>query len=427
MMKIVQINTRIMKNVWLIFEREYSTRIRNKWFWISTILVPLGIISLSIAPAILTQFSPESDFTLQINDPAEVLPQELPTSDLISVTQVSEDPDQLREDFSEQSNFDALALIPEDKGVTEITELPIIVNEPLSLVQETELNQYLSGIFSNLRIAEAELTPEQLTAISAPLQLKIQTPDAEETSSRIPFALGYGTGFLMYFLLIFFGSTIMRSIQEEKSSRVVEILISTVKPFELMMGKILGVLSLGLTQALFWFAIVMSSVPLLTRFAEDNDTTQALDIASSIIEEASNTINLFLVIPSFFVFFTLGMLLYASIFAMIAASADSQSDVQSLSGIAIIPIVIAFLLMFTVINSPESTFATVSSMIPFFSPLIMLARIPFGIPLWEIALSLVILIITTLFFIWIAAKIFRIGILLYGEKLSWRHLKTIWR
>lgn len=416
-----------MKNIWLIFSREYSTRIRNKWFWISTILVPLGIIALSIAPAILTQFSPESDFTLLINDPAEVLPQELPTSDLIGVTQVSEDPDQLREDFAEQSDFDALALIPEDKGVTEITELPIIVNEPLSLVQETELNQYLSGIFSNLRIAEAELTPEQLTAISAPLQLKIQTPDAEETSSRIPFALGYGTGFLMYFLLIFFGSTIMRSIQEEKSSRVVEILISTVKPFELMMGKILGVLSLGLTQALFWFAIVMSSVPLLTRFAEDNDTAQALDIASSLIQEAGNTINLFLVIPSFFIFFTLGMLLYASIFAMIAASADSQSDVQSLSGIAIIPIVMAFVLMFAVINSPESTFATVSSMIPFFSPLIMLARIPFGIPLWEIGLSLVILIATTLLLIWLAAKIFRIGILLYGEKLSWRHLKTIWR
>ena len=416
-----------MKNLWLIFSREYSTRIRNKWFWISTILVPLGIIALSIAPAFLAQFSPESEFSVQVNDPADIFPEELPASELISVTQTSEDPDELRQGFSEQSDFDALALIPADEGVAEVTEIPVIVNEPLSIVQETELNQYLSGIFSNLRVAEAELTPEQLNAISAPLQLNIQTPDAKETSSRIPFALGYGTGFLMYFLLIFFGSTIMRSIQEEKSSRVVEILISTVKPFELMMGKILGVISLGLTQALFWFSIVMSSVPLLTRFAEDNDTAQALNIASSLLEEAGNTVNLFLVIPSFFVFFTVGMLLYASIFAMIAASADSQSDVQSLSGVAIIPIVIAFVLMFTVINSPESTFATVSSMIPFFSPLIMLARIPFGIPLWEIGLSLVILIATTLFFIWIAAKIFRIGILLYGEKLSWRHLKTIWR
>lgn len=415
-----------MKNLWLIFAREYSTRIRNKWFWISTILVPLGIITLSIAPAFLAQFSPESEFTVQVNDRADLIPEELPESELISITQVSEDAEALREEFRDQRDIDALVLIP-NEDIAEITELPVIVNEPLSLIQETDLNQYLSGIFSNLRIVEAELTPEQLTAISAPLRLNIQTPDAEETSSRIPFALGYGTGFLMYFLLIFFGSTIMRSIQEEKSSRVVEILISTVKPFELMMGKILGVLSLGLTQALFWFAIVMSSVPLLTRFAEENDTTQALDVASSIIQEASNTINLFLVIPSFFVFFALGMLLYASIFAMIAASADSQSDVQSLSGIAIIPIVIAFLLMFTVINSPESTFATVSSMIPFFSPLIMLARIPFGIPLWEIGLSLVILIATTLFFIWIAAKIFRVGILLYGEKLSWRHLKTIWR
>lgn len=416
-----------MKNIWLIFAREYSTRIRNKWFWVSTILVPLGIIILSIAPAFLAQFSPESEFSIQINDPSDILPDELPASEIINITQISENPSDLRENFKEQTEFDAVALIPENIDVTLITEIPVIVNEPLSLVQETELNQYLSGVFTNLRISEAELTPEQLTAISAPLRLNIQTPDAEETSSRIPFALGYGTGFLMYFLLIFFGSTIMRSIQEEKSSRVVEILISTVKPFELMMGKILGVLSLGLTQALFWFAIVMSSIPLLTRFAEDNDTAQALNIASSLIQEAGNTINLFLVIPSFFIFFTLGMLLYASIFAMVAASADSQSDVQSLSGIAIIPIVIAFLLMFTVINSPESTFATVSSMIPFFSPLIMLARIPFGIPLWEIGLSLIILIATTLFFIWIAAKIFRIGILLYGEKLSWRHLKTIWR
>lgn len=416
-----------MKNLWLIFSREYSTRIRNKWFWIGTILVPLGVIALSIAPAFLAQFSPESQFTLQINDPSDILPKDLPSSELITVTQTSENAEKLRENFSKQSEFNALALIPSDEVLTQITEIPVIVNEPLSLIQETELNQYLSGIFTNLRIAAAQLTPEQLTAISAPLRLTIQTPDAEQTSSRIPFALGYGTGFLMYFLLIFFGSTIMRSIQEEKSSRVVEILVSTVKPFELMMGKILGVLSLGLTQAFLWFAIVMSSIPILVRFSEENETAQAFDIASSIIQEAGNTINLFLVIPSFFVFFTLGMLLYASIFAMIASSADSQSDVQSLSGIAIIPIVIAFLLMFTVINSPDSTFASIASLIPFFSPLIMLARIPFGIPLWEIGLSLVILIATTLFFTWIAAKIFRIGILLYGEKLSWRHLKTVWK
>jgi ABC-2 type transport system permease protein len=416
-----------MKNLWLIFSREYSTRIRNKWFWIGTILVPLGVIALSIAPAFLAQFSPESQFTLQINDPSDILPKDLPSSELITVTQTSENAEKLRENFSKQSEFNALALIPSDEVLTQITEIPVIVNEPLSLIQETELNQYLSGIFTNLRIAAAQLTPEQLTAISAPLRLTIQTPDAEQTSSRIPFALGYGTGFLMYFLLIFFGSTLMRSIQEEKSSRVVEILVSTVKPFELMMGKILGVLSLGLTQAFLWFAIVMSSIPILVRFSEENETAQAFDIASSIIQEAGNTINLFLVIPSFFVFFTLGMLLYASIFAMIASSADSQSDVQSLSGIAIIPIVIAFLLMFTVINSPDSTFASIASLIPFFSPLIMLARIPFGIPLWEIGLSLVILIATTLFFTWIAAKIFRIGILLYGEKLSWRHLKTVWK
>ena len=201
------------------------------------------------------------------------------------------------------------------------------------------------------------------------------------------------------------------------------------RPFELLIGKISGVVAIGMTQVLLWLAFILLSTPVLLTVLGDRAETSGFSV-QTLWEQAqtiSETFNLVTLIPLFLAYLFFGILSYAGIFSAIAASADSDSDVQSLSGVAIIPIVIGFMIALTIVMDPNTSVAFWGSMIPLISPLTMMARLPFGVPAWEIALSLGTLAVTSIALIWLSAKIYRIGILLYGERLGWKHIRAIWK
>jgi ABC-2 type transport system permease protein len=254
---------------------------------------------------------------------------------------------------------------------------------------------------------------------------------AKKEHSGVAYAAGYTSSFLIYIIILIYGTMVMRGVSEEKTNRIAEIIISSVKPFQLMMGKIIGIGAVGLTQFFMWIVLVMIFILVLFNFlpqemlheaGKQTTEQQSADFAAELA-----TVNLPLVILCFIFYFIFGYLFYASLFAAVgsAVSEDAQ-DTQSLMLPVTMPIVLAIVIMMQVIVNPTSSMATWSSMVPFFSPVVMMSRIPFGVPgtvpWWELGASMLMLVAGFLFITWLSAKIYRTGILLYGKKITWREM-----
>ena len=256
---------------------------------------------------------------------------------------------------------------------------------------------------------------------------------AKKEHSGIAYAVGYSSSFLIYITILIYGTMVMRGVSEEKTSRIAEIIISSVKPFQLMMGKIIGIGAVGLTQFFMWIVLVMLFALVLFNFLpqdvlnEANRQTteqQSLGLGSEL-----SSVNLPLTILCFIFYFIFGYLFYASLFAAVGSAVNEDTqDTQSLMLPVTMPIVLAIVIMMQVIVHPTSNMATWTSMVPFFSPVVMMARIPLGVPgivpWWELGSSMLLLIAGFLFTTWLSAKIYRTGILLYGKKITW---KEMWR
>jgi ABC-2 type transport system permease protein len=283
------------------------------------------------------------------------------------------------------------------------------------------------------------------------LQTKTLSSGGEEkrTSTGISMALTYGLGFLMYMLIFIFGSQVMRGVIEEKTSRVVEVIISSVKPYQLMMGKIIGIALVGLTQFLIWIILMVATVMVLKHnLLPDTDittitqtipqnlmddatvaegTTQAAALSpevmkyAGIMESAMNQ-PWVLIIICFIFYFVTGYLLYSSIFAAIGSAVDSETETQQFMLPVTIPIILALMVAMGTMSNPESSLAFWFSIIPLTSPIVMMARIPFGVPYWQLGLSMVLMLVTFIGFVWMGAKVYRVGILMYGKKTSWKEM-----
>jgi ABC-2 type transport system permease protein len=249
--------------------------------------------------------------------------------------------------------------------------------------------------------------------------------------SGIAYAVGYASSFLIYIIILIYGTMVMRGVSEEKTNRIAEIIISSVKPFQLMMGKIIGIGAVGLTQFFMWIVLVMIFILVLFNFLPQEMLHEAgrqtSEQQSANIAAELSTVNLPLIIFCFIFYFIFGYLFYASLFAAVgsAVSEDAQ-DTQSLMLPVTMPIVLAIVIMMQVIVHPTSSMATWTSMVPFFSPVVMMSRIPFGVPAtvpwWELAASMLMLVGGFLFITWLSAKIYRTGILLYGKKITWKEM-----
>jgi ABC-2 type transport system permease protein len=251
-------------------------------------------------------------------------------------------------------------------------------------------------------------------------------PIKQKEEMGVAYLAGYISSFLIYITILIYGTMVMRGVSEEKTNRIAEIIISSVKPFELMMGKILGIGAVGLTQFVMWLVLIVlfSSVAFLFLPSPDMAEAAARDAQQTpaLLAELSR-VNLPLMIGSFIFYFIFGYLFYASLFAAVgsAVSEDAQ-DSQSLMFPVTMPIILAIAFMTMAINAPSGSLAIWTSLVPFFSPVVMMARLPFGVPFWQLAASMLLLVGGFLFTTWLSAKIYRTGILLYGKKITWREM-----
>jgi ABC-2 type transport system permease protein len=296
------------------------------------------------------------------------------------------------------------------------------------------LNEILQSIETDIDITTIKLS---------------DTGDEKESSTGVAMAVGYAGGFLIYFFIFLFGAQVMRGVIEEKSNRIIEVMISSVKPFQLMMGKIVGIALVGLTQFLLWIILTVVLVtaaqqvffPETTRnpteqalaqdiLTRDNETvispdqpapTEDMEKIGELFDYVK-TINFGLILGAFLFFFLGGYLLYGSLFAAVGAAVDNETDTQQFMFPITIPLVIGIFVMINTINNPESPVSYWFSIIPFTSPIVMMVRIPFGVPYWDLVISAVLLILTFVGTTWLAGKIYRVGILMYGKKVNYKEL-----
>ena len=314
-----------------------------------------------------------------------------------------------------------------------------------SLQKEIEKEKLLSYNIQNLDSILRQIR----THVSVSTQLVDETGKLTKTSTGVAMGLAYIGGFLMYMLVFLFGAQVMRGVIEEKTSRVIEVIVSSVKPVELMMGKIIGIALVGLTQFMIWVfltvgavAVVKSTVlsktglPEITQtlpqdiMSQNQQVNEAIGSAeispeltefSKLFDNAMNQ-NWLLILFSFVFYFITGYLLYASVFAAIGSAVDNETETQQFMLPVTIPIVFALLVAMGTMQNPESSLSFWFSIIPLTSPIVMMARIPFGVPYWQIALSMALILVTFAAFVWMAAKVYRTGILMYGKKTSWKEL-----
>jgi ABC-2 type transport system permease protein len=310
------------------------------------------------------------------------------------------------------------------------------------------ISSALRGFFTQVKMKNENVPLDIMERIKTSISVDtIQWTSAgeeKEGSAEIVAVIGYISGFLMYMFIFMFGTQVMRGVMEEKTNRIVEVIVSSVKPFQLMMGKVVGIAFVGLTQFVIWIVLTFGLIygakgVLLNNSKAVTSVTQSLMDANAasqaaptnvagfqkIFDELSakfDSVNFPLIIGCFIFFFIGGYLLYASLFASVGSAVDNDTDTQQFMLPITIPVVLGLFVMINAMQTPNSTISVVFSLIPLTSPIVMMARIPYGVPVWQLATSAILLIITFLGTIWLAAKIYRTGILMYGKKVNYAEL-----
>ena len=363
--------------------------------------------------------------------------------------------DDLKNNFESAGYYGILVIYPEIVTVPNAIRLISKKQPPIglldhiegSLEKDIERKKLLSYKIENLD----EIMKNVTTKVSVETVKLNEQGKEEKTSTGISMALAYIGGFLMYMLVFMFGAQVMRGVIEEKTSRVVEVIISSVKPIQLMLGKIIGIALVGLTQFLIWITLtavlvtvvktsvlpkgnmqeVTQNIPQNLMSGNNPQVSVNSDVQTSASKFSPEFTKIFssalnqqwgLIIFCFIFYFITGYLLYASVFAAIGSAVDNETETQQFMLPVTIPIILALFVAMSVMQNPESSLAFWFSLIPFFSPIVMMARIPFGVPYWQIAVSMGLMIVTFLAFVWMAAKIYRTGILMYGKKASWKEM-----
>ena len=443
-----------MNKISLIIRREYITRVRKKSFIIMTLLTPFLFALIFVIPA-LVMSSDDKDFKkiAVIEDGSDLFTDVIPDTkdtDFEYLTGVRLD--DIKKNFSDLGYYGVLYISPQVITTPNAIQLISRKQPPMglldhisgSLEKEIEKQKLLAYNIENL--------DEILKTINTSVKVQtIKIDDAggvTQTSTGISMALAYISGFLMYMLVFMFGSMVMRGVIEEKTSRIVEVIISSVRPVQLMLGKIIGVALVGLTQFGLWIILTLAIVMIVKANVLPEGTMEQIQQLPQSLAEADQSIagaqaapisaeaisefqSLFanamsqpwgLIIFSFIFYFITGYLLYASLFAAIGSAVDNETETQQFMLPVTIPIILGLIVAMGTMQNPESSLSFWFSMIPLTSPIVMVARIPFDVPAWEIALSMGLMLLTIIGAIWMAAKIYRTGILMYGKKSSYKEL-----
>ena len=412
-----------MHKIWLIIKREYLVRVRKKSFIIMTILGPILMAALLIVPVYLAEENQENRI-IALNEDANYI---LEDSEFIHFTTIpTSEAELLKTDFSESSFY---ALLYIDGG-----NFTLYSNQQISLSVSKSIKRQLEQLIEHEKLKLLGIDLQILEDASTEINIttKIISEDGNTSNSQAEASMGIGfiSGILIYMFIFMYGTMVMRGVIEEKTSRIVEVIISSVKPFQLMMGKILGVALVGLTQFVLWIllTIIISTVAELAFLdanvmaTEMNSSDHSVILAQ--VAEFTGGINLLQIFLAFIFYFLAGYLMYSALFAAVGSAVDAEADTQQFVLPITIPLILSFVLITPIMENPDGTLAFWMSMIPFTSPVIMMVRLPFGVANWELTLSIVILIASFIGTTWIAGRVYRTGILMYGKKATY---KEIWK
>ncbi len=427
-------------------QREYMSRVTKKTFILTTILTPIGFVIFWIA-LIFIMSSGVEDKKMALLDPDNLLQIEqmgMLRDDNVTYKYPKTTLEQLKQNFEEEG-YDGIVYIPSQNfdSLTLNLNSHFYGNSDIGLNTQSSIKSAINQRARKIKMQAFNVDEATLDKLKTKIELttnNLQKKDDKGISeARIGVAsvLGGIMAFLIYIVIFIYGNMVMRSVMEEKTNRIVEVIISSVKPFQLMLGKIVGVGAVGLTQFAIW-AIVFPLLYLGVA-AMFSSELQALQEATNVSSAADNgmmdkiqlvisemmTFNYSYILSLFLVYFLLGYVLYASLFAAVgAAMGDDWGEGQSLTLIVAIPVMVAFYIGIAVVQNPSSSLATWSSIVPLFSPIVMPARLVFEPPMWEVVTSVVVLFLTSIFFVWMSGRIYRIGILMYGKKVGLKEFAT---
>ncbi|MFD2909515.1 ABC transporter permease [Flavobacterium ardleyense] len=425
----------------LIIKREFIAKVRNKSFIVMTFLSPLLFVGMALLVGYIASMSKDSVTQIAVHDESGLLISEFKSDKKTEYTNLSAMPFSIAKDTASK-NYEGLIYIPKVVAIQDLKDKVEYISEDspsmefinrVEFIVDTKITQ------NNLEVLGFD--PAKIEEAKGDSSLKLSKFSGEESLkglNEIKVAIGGLAGYLIMMFIIIYGNFVMRSVIEEKTSRIIEIIISSVKPYQLMMGKIIGNSLAGILQFFIWAIVGALLFFIASTFlggqigASSSVSPEMMDAATGSVDKMAkiqmylNEIwNLPLATMSiaFLIYFIGGYFLYSSMYAAIGAAVDSETDSQQFLLPILMPLMLGvYIGFFTVINDPHGTIATVFSMIPFTSPIVMLMRIPFGVPLWQLAVSVVLLFGTFIFVVWFAAKIYRIGILMYGKKPSWKEL-----
>ena len=421
-----------MKHLRIIIEREYLNKIRNKSFIIMTFVSPLIVVAFALIIGFLTDVNSKSNAKdILILDESGLFGTTFTDTETIHYEYLKDKTlQEARAEVLATSKY-GLLYIPKE----ETAQKAFYSEESPSLSLVNELTGALEKTLFQYNLTQKGIDKAEIDSARTKITLQMENFTGEKTSefdNVMKIAIGGVAGYLIFMFIIIYGNMIMRSVIEEKTNRIVEIIISSVKPFQLMLGKIIGTSLAGLTQFAMWLVIggvLFALAPSL--FQVDTPTATQAMAATESHSEISNIITALYHFPFletsgvFLLFFVGGYLLYSSLYAMVGAMVDNETDTQQFLMPILIPLMLAFYVgMFSVIEEPHGTISVVFSYIPLTSPVVMLMRIPFGVAWWEVLISLLLLYITFFLVIKIASKIYRIGILMYGKKPTY---KEVWK
>jgi ABC-2 type transport system permease protein len=432
-----------MNHLPLIIKREYLNKVKNKSFIIMTFLSPLIMVGLFALIAFLTQLNNDKVRTISILDESKLFVSQFKSTDKTKydiLTNVSlEDAKKI---VQESKNY-GLLYIPKADSIDALADkIKFYSEDSPSLMTMEEIERKIETKARDIKLRKSGIDPDLIHKLKVNVTANLETFSGEKTSklgSTLKLVFGGAAGYLLFMFIIIYGNMIMRSVIEEKTSRIIEVIISSVKPIQLLLGKIVGTSLAGITQFLIWiliggilmtvvstvFGINMSGSPMASQEAV-NQVANSAEMQKMMNLGMQEVLNLPLanLAIMFVLFFVGGYLLYGSLYAAIGAAVDSETDTQQFMMPILMPLMLAIYVgFFTVIENPHGTVSQIFSYVPFTSPVVMLMRIPFGVPIWQQLLSVAILFGTFFLTVLFAAKIYRVGILMYGKKPSYKELR----
>ena len=462
----------------IIIGREFSIRVKKRSFILTTILTPLLFAGLMLVPGLIAYYTASSQESKKVSvyDATGVVEGKLNSNDAISFSYISsEDIQRVKNEIKQSGDENLFLLTINSQDSVKGVAVSLFSAKAVGMELEGSIERCIKDAVEEYKLGQYDIPnlKEVIAGIRTDVNISAFTleensEDEKESHVGIYMAIGYVASFMIYMFIFMFGSMVMRSVIEEKTTRIVEVIISSVKPFQLMMGKILGVAAVALTQFFIWIVLTVviifgvtaaiggdgvkemagSTVQMsaVQQMATENLQANGVDVAQVLnsvqtpdVEEAGaeqegfsnfyskisgmlEGVNFVKIILCFVIYFALGYLLYASLFAAVGSAVDNEADTQQLIMPITIPLIVGLFIMMHTFQSPDSALSVWASIIPFTSPMVMMARIAYDVPTWQLLLSIALLLGTFVGFAYLSGKVYRIGILMYGKKANWKDI-----